>query len=68
MLMDITKTKSHEIRLTPPLFIEVPQLNQKTEQSCIYMLGVSILLLFTNLFFDSVVFLVFHFFITNWIN
>jgi hypothetical protein len=34
---------SVKISLTPTLFIEVPLASQKSEQSCIYVLGESIL-------------------------
>jgi hypothetical protein len=34
------KQKSHKIRLKPPPFISVPQLNQESEQSCKCVLGV----------------------------
>ena len=36
----------NETNLTPPLFIEMPAPNQETEQSCICLLGVSMLQFF----------------------
>jgi len=42
---------SSETNLTPPLFIEVPAPSQESEQSCICLLGVSILQFSTNLKF-----------------
>ena len=40
------KVLVHRTSLTPPLFIEVPVPSQESEQSCISVLGVSILSLF----------------------
>jgi len=74
-LHESLKYSSH---LTPPLFSEVPAPNMEGEQSCICVLGVSILpmslydfsIRFWNCY-DSVVFFVFHFISTlylilNW--
>lgn len=61
------KKKSHKIKLTPPLFIEVPQLNQESEQ--ILPLFTIFIPLVSGTALTVWHFLVFHFYnITNWIN